>query len=291
MKIKEVLDRTIKFFQDKGFDSPRLDAELLLAHAFRIERIQLYLKFEQPVSEAELTVARELVKRRTQGEPVAYILGAKGFYGHMFKVGPGVLIPRPESEHVVEEALDWIKANPRDQYVIADLGCGTGCIGLSILKAEPLAQLVAVDISDVALNYAKENAELLGVTDRVHFLQTNADDVEAVVSFMKNNNFNEIDVLVSNPPYIAENDPHVEKDVKAYEPKEALFAENSGLEKLQKWSKLYQPHLSNPGLMLMEMGFQQGPEMKEHFKSLRFESVEVKKDLSGHDRVIRGEIR
>jgi release factor glutamine methyltransferase len=106
MKLKEVLDKTTQFFKDKNIESARLDAELLLAHGLKLERIQLYLKFDQPLSEAELATCREFVRRRVLGEPVAYILGTKGFYGYSFHVNSAVLIPRPETEHVVEAALE-----------------------------------------------------------------------------------------------------------------------------------------------------------------------------------------
>ena len=290
MQIKEVLDKTIKFFQEKGFESPRLHAELLLAHSLKLERIQLYLKFEQILKEEELSAARELVRRHVQGEPVAYILGERGFFGHIFKVGPGVLIPRPETEHLVEEAIEWMKKNSLEKYAVVDLGCGSGCIGLSILKANPHAVLVAVDISKVALRYAKENAEALGVLERCRFLLADAEDAEPVMAKLKEEGFDKIHLLLSNPPYISENDTEVQKSVKDFEPGEALFAKEEGLEKLRKWSERYLPFLSEPSLMLMEMGYQQGSEMKKHFDDLKLKSVTIKKDLSGHDRIIRGEI-
>jgi release factor glutamine methyltransferase len=286
MKLKEILDKTIKFFQDKGFETPRLDAELLIAHALKVERIQLYLKFDQPVSEAEVNVCRE----RAAGEPVAYIVGEKGFFNHVFKVGPGVLIPRPETEHVVEEAVEWANKNSFDNYTILDLGCGSGCIGLSILKQIPNARLFAVDISEKALSYTKENAETLGVGDRVTLIQANADDAAKVMSEIRKTGNQKIQIIVSNPPYIDEKDTEVEANVKAYEPAEALFAGKEGFEKLQKWSRDYLEILSEPGLMLMEMGYQQGPQMQKHFETLSFDTVGIKKDYSGHDRVIKGEI-
>ena len=290
MLIKEVLDKTIKFFKDKGFESPRLHAELLLAHSLKLERIQLYLKFEQTLNENQLAEARELVKRYVNGEPVAYIVGERGFFGHVFKVGPGVLIPRPETEHLVEEAIEWMTKNPFDKISVVDLGCGSGCIGLSVLKANPAAFLVAIDISEAALKYAKVNAEALGVSERCRFLLADAENANATLSELKKEGFDKIQLLLSNPPYISESDHEVQKSVKDFEPAEALFAKEEGLAKLRKWSELYLPFLSEPGLMLMEMGYQQGPDMKKHFDGLKFKSVAIKKDLSGHDRIIRGEV-
>jgi release factor glutamine methyltransferase len=290
MKLKEILDKTIKFFQDKGFETPRLDAELLIAHALKVPRIQLYIKFDQPISEQETVTAREFVRRRSLGEPVAYIIGEKGFFNHTFKVGPGVLIPRPETEHLVEEAVEWSQKHPADQIVVLDLGCGSGCIGLSILKQVPSAYLFAVDISEKALGFARQNMEEMGLSGRCTLIQANADDSNKVLTAIREKGFAKIQIIVSNPPYLDEKDPQVEKNVKAFEPSEALFAEKSGFEKLQKWSQDYLSVLSEPGLMMMEMGYEQGPEMKKYFESLEFDSVGIKKDYSGHDRVIKGEI-
>lgn len=289
VKLKEILDKTNRFFQEKGFDSPRLDAELLLAFALHLRRIDLYLKFEQPLSEEELTACRDVVRRRAQGEPVAYIIGEKGFFTSVFKVGEGVLIPRPESEHLVEEGLVWMKKNPQPNFLILDLGCGSGCIGLSLLKAQPQAQLIALDISQKALEFSRKNAEALGILERCHFILGDAQDVQIVQEVMQALNQERIHLILSNPPYLDKDDPAIEKNVRAYEPAEALFADDKGLAKLRLWSQKYLALLAQPGLMLMEMGYQQGPAMKDFYQTLEFDSVAVKKDLAGHDRLIVGE--
>lgn len=290
MKLKEILDKTTAFFKDKKIDTPRLDAELLLAHGLKLERIQLYLRFDQPMKDEELAVLRELVRRRAAGEPVAYILGYRDFFGHRFEVNSNVLIPRPETEHIVEDVLAW--AQDKDQpWGFVDLGCGSGCIGLSLLKEYPQAKLIAVDLSASAVETAKRNAEALGVADRVQFVSCDAGDVDAVMSAYKDfAGKAQIDVLVSNPPYIAQNDPQVEENVKKYEPNSALYAEEDGLALLKAWSAAFAPYLRKPGLMLMEMGMSQGAAMKQSYDSLKiFNEISVIKDLSGHDRVIRGE--
>lgn len=290
MKLKEILDKTTAFFKDKKIDTPRLDAELLLAHGLKLERIQLYLRFDQPMKDEELAVLRELVRRRAAGEPVAYILGYRDFFGHRFEVNSNVLIPRPETEHIVEDVLAW--AQDKDQpWGFVDLGCGSGCIGLSLLKEYPQAKLIAVDLSASAVETAKRNAEALGVADRVQFVSCDAGDVDAVMSAYKDfTGKAQIDVLVSNPPYIAQNDPQVEENVKKYEPNSALYAEEDGLALLKAWSAAFAPYLRTPGLMLMEMGMSQGAAMKQSYDSLKiFNEISVIKDLSGHDRVIRGE--
>lgn len=290
MKLKEILDKTTAFFKDKKIDTPRLDAELLLAHGLKLERIQLYLRFDRPMKDEELAVLRELVRRRAAGEPVAYVLGYRDFFGHRFEVNSNVLIPRPETEHIIEDVLAW--AQDKDQpWGFVDLGCGSGCIGLSLLKEYPQAKLIAVDLSAGAVETAKRNAEALGVADRVQFVNCDAGDVDAVMSAYKDfAGKAQIDVLVSNPPYIAQNDPQVEENVKKYEPNSALYAEEDGLALLKAWSAAFAPYLRKPGLMLMEMGMSQGAAMKQSYDSLKiFNEISVIKDLSGHDRVIRGE--
>jgi release factor glutamine methyltransferase len=281
MKLKEVLDKTTQFFKDKKIDSARLDAELLLAHGLKLQRIQLYLKFDQPLSEQELATCRELVRRRAQGEPVAYILGTKEFYGYSFQVNSAVLIPRPETEHIVEVALEWAQQNPEEQYNVVDLGTGSGCIGLTLLKKLPNAKLIAVDVSEKALEVAKANAEVLEVADRVQFVHADASSLDMTMP--------PIHILVSNPPYIAEDDKDVEENVKKYEPESALFAKENGLTFLKEWSKKNSPFLSDKAIVLMEMGMTQGNEMKKHFEQLGvFSKVDVIKDLASLDRVIRG---
>ncbi len=289
MKLKEVLDKTIAFFKDKKFYTPRLDAELLIAHGLKLERIQLYMKYDQPLNEAELATCRELVRRRITGEPVAYILGYRDFYGHRFEVNSATLIPRPETEHLVEEVSKFAK-DKEHSWTVLDLGCGSGCIGLSVLMELPQAKLVAVDVSAKALEVARRNAESLGVSDRVQFIEADAGNADLVMdSFKKFMGQDALDILVSNPPYIADGDPGVEENVKKFEPNSALYAEENGLALLKAWSSSYVGYLNSAALVVMEMGLTQGSEMKTHFEKLGpFNEVRVIKDLSGHDRVIYG---
>lgn len=289
MKLKEVLDKTIQFFKDKNIESPRLDAELLLAHGLKLQRIQLYLKFDQPLSDAELATCRDLVRRRVQGEPVAYILGQKEFFGYDFQVSPAVLIPRPETEHIVEAALEWAKSKDTDLNIV-DLGAGSGCIGLTLLKKIPLARLVAVDLSEKALEIAQANAKALEVSERVQFVCCDAGDTGRVLAEVKTLTGDaKIDILVANPPYIAPEDIDVEENVKKFEPEIALFAPENGLKFLVDWSKQYSSFLNQEALVLMEMGMTQGPAMKKSFEDLGvFKKVDIIKDLAGLDRIIRG---
>lgn len=281
MLLKEVLTKSIQFFKEKQIESHRLDAELLIAHALKMERISLYVKYEQPLSDAEVQICREYVRRRSLGEPVAYIIEEKGFFGHVFKVLPGVLIPRPETEHLVEEALAFIEAHKIENPRILDLGAGTGCVGLSLLKLIPSATLMCVDKSEKSIQNIHLNIKKLGFDDRVEVFPAAVEDLD-----LSNQKF---DCILSNPPYIDKNDPDIEPNVIKFEPEIALFAENNGLLFLKNWSKLSLGSLNKPGLMAFEMGHLQGSEMTDHFGSLKvFTEVSIIKDLSGKDRIIKG---
>lgn len=282
MKTKEVLDKTIQFFRDKKMDNARLEAEWLIGAGLGLDRMQLYLKFDQPLKDDEVVKLREMVKRRISGEPLAYITNSRGFYGLDFKVTPDVLIPRPETETLVEKALDYLKTLDQESISVLDLGTGSGCIGLTLAKKDPRVSVLLVDISPSALSVAKENAANLKVLDRCQFFEAKADQFLSQSTEM-------FDLILANPPYIAPTDTHVEKDVKAFEPHTALFAEG-GTSLLKLWSQAAIKKLKDKSLMMMEMGFDQGPQMKEFYLKLNaFTKVEILKDLSGHDRVISGE--
>jgi release factor glutamine methyltransferase len=283
MNLKEVLDRTVQFFKDKKIETPRLDTEILLTEALGYKnRVDLYLKFDQPLKDEELVKSRDFVRRRSQGEPVAYIIGKKDFYGYTFQVNDNVLIPRPETELLVEEALKWIQKNGIDNPKILDLGCGSGCIGITLLKKIPNATLVAVDKSAEALQVAKQNAQNLQVGDRAEFVHSDSLDLKFDAKTF--------DLILSNPPYIAEDDPNVQAEVKAFEPEMALFADDNGFQALKAWAKHAAPWLKEKAWMGFEMGATQGPTMKEYFSSLKiFDEVRIVKDLAGLDRHIVGE--
>ncbi len=281
MQLNDVLNKSIQFFKDKKIESARLDAELLISHALKIDRMSLYLKFDQPLSEIEITACREFIRRRSLGEPVAYIVQEKGFYGLNFFVEKGVLVPRPETELIVDEVLAFVKKEKIENPKILDLGAGTGCIGFSILKNIPSAQLIAVEKSELAQNIFLKNAQALNLNDRVTLIKS---DVESI-DFLKLEKF---DCIVSNPPYIDLTDSRVQKSVRDFEPEMALFANDRGFAFLKSWSNLTKQNLTENGLMMFEMGLDQGFEMKAHFQNLNaFKNISVLKDLSGLDRFIK----
>lgn len=279
MKLKEVFEKTTQYFKEKKIETARLDAEIILAHALEIERLQIYLKFDRPLNEAELQLCRDLVKRRSSGEPVAYIVGEKGFYGEIFFVGKGVLVPRPETELIVEKSLEFLKANGQPRPKILDIGAGTGCIGFSILKNHKEASLVSIEKSKEAFEFLKKNQNHHQLCDRSEVL---LEDI---------NNYNtkpkQFDLVVANPPYICKSDQLVEKSVREFEPESALFSEDGGFFHLFEWSKLIVPWLKADGKVFFEIGHLQGSKAKVFLESLNeFKDIYILKDLAGFDRVV-----
>ena len=287
MRIKDVLQKTTQFFREKGIETARLDTELLLATALNWERVKLYLNYEYPLSPEELNACRDLVRRRAQGEPIAYILGKKDFFRHSFTVSPAVLIPRPETEILVEEALAWLNSQRAESGSrIIDFGTGSGCIGLSLLAEVEDAKLVAIDKSPDAIDVAALNAEDLGVAARVTLVATDvadlrADHVAKVLQGMA-------DLIVANPPYIAADDSRVEANVRKFEPEMALFSGADGLGHIRVWTAKAAELVRVGGLVIFEIGSEQGRVASEIFAATgRFDHIEVLKDLAGHDRFVR----
>ena len=288
MQLKDVLQKTTQFFRDKGFTSPRLDTELLLSKALNWDRVKIYMNYEYPLSDEELASCRELVRRRAGGEPVAYILGERDFYNHSFTVSPGVLIPRPETETIVQTVLDWWKSFEDETVAldIADLGCGSGCIGLSIAKEVEIARLVSIDIAEMPVKFTQLNAEKLGIASRVHIVQKSVDDI-SIQDFAPAFR-GQASVIVANPPYIAEDDKDVEVNVRKFEPHEALFSSENGYAHIRSWASKAAELVVANGLVMFEMGHLQGQQAKQIFEELGvYDEVSVVKDLAGMDRFIR----
>ena len=271
MTVQEVLRRTQSFFKEKGFETARLDAELLISNTLGWPRVNLYTQFSYPMSESELETCRKAVRRRMDGEPVAYIIGKKGFFKQEFIVNSNVLIPRPETEFLVEKAIEY--GRTRGDLTILDLGTGSGCVGLSLLKELPQANLKAYDISPGAIDVARENAKGLEVEERVEF----------VLGDIKEQNLPEADIIVANPPYIAADDPRLQESVKNFEPGLALFAERDGLQEVLSWTVKALQALSEEGLYLCEIGQGQKADI-EHFLRDRGEKHFFYQDYSGIDR-------
>lgn len=285
MILKEVLDKTITFFKQKNFETPRLDAEILVAHGLGLERIQLYLKYDQPLKESEIERLRELVKRRTTGEPVAYILGEKDFFKSKFKVSSAVLIPRPETETLVEIACQELEnLNQKfPQINILDLGSGSGCIAISLAKEFESSKVFAVEKSKEAFSLLQENI-LLNQCENVKAINQDAENSEAIFQ----EGASEFQLIISNPPYISQDDQEVDESVRKFEPAMALFAENQGLYFYHSWIQKYASHLSAGGVFLFEIGYKQGDDLLNFSRKLGlFKEVAVLKDLGGKDRFLK----
>ena len=275
--VVDVLKKTEAFFRARGIPSPRLDAELIVGHHLGLERVALYLQFDRPLSESELHPMRADVQRRADREPVAWILGTKGFWTLDLHSHKDVLVPRPDTETLVTAALDLV---PEDgPCFIADVGCGTGAVGLAILSERPQAKLFATDISDAALHCTKANVEALGINDRVAVLKGSL--LEPVPESRP------IDIVVSNPPYIptAEIDG-LSPEIAKHEPRLAL---DGGTDGLDVYRQLIPQAASRARTaVLVEHGDGQHDAIAEHMRSAGLRDISEHKDLTGTVRVVAG---
>ncbi len=282
LSIAELLKISTQYLKEKGIDSPRLCAELLLAHALGQSRMQLYLEYDKPLKAEEIEAYRHLIRRRLRREPLQYILGKWGFYSVELEVGPGVLIPRPETEILVEAVLRIAKAREfenRDCIHAVDMGTGCGCIPVSICMEDARFSFVAIDISAKALSYARQNISKYGLEKRIELREGN---LFATISEGES-----FDFIISNPPYVSQGEwLQLEPEVKDYEPKEALIGGPSGLEYLLEIGKRAREYLRKPGYLLMELSPSQSQEMKDVLVSMGYGHIRVIKDLNGRDRVI-----
>jgi len=249
--VGRLLNWTTDWLGTKGSDSPRLDAEVLLAHVRGCPRIALYTAFDTPVDEATRGRFRELVKRRSEGEPVAYLVGSREFFSLPFKVTPAVLVPRPETEGLVVRVLDICR--PQAAPRIIDVGTGSGAIAIALAKHLPKATIAASDISSAALAVARENAARHGVADRITFIECDLlADPKAAGPW---------DVIVSNPPYIREDEfESLPRDVRLHEPKSALVSGPTGVEAITRLAAMAVERLAPAGWLIIEIGPQAAAE-------------------------------
>lgn len=279
--VGRLLNWTTDFLRGKGADSPRLDAEVLLAHARGCQRIELYTAFEEEPPEAIRTAFRELVGKRAKGTPVAYLVGRREFFSLMFEVTPDVLIPRPETESLVVRAIDLAKTWPGDKVRIADVGTGSGIIAVTMAKRVKNAQVTAVDISPAAIEVARRNADKHGVAERIEFMES--DLFAAVPADAK------FDFVLSNPPYIASADmPTLQPDVRDHEPHLALNGGANGTEVIERLIPQAAERLNPSGWLLMEVGADNALRVEELVKANRkFELAETIKDVAGLPRIVQ----
>lgn len=241
--VLEILNKTTTFFQHKGVPNPRLDAQYILAHGLKMKRMELYLNFDKPLSESELEVLRPLVARRAKREPLQHIVGSTSFRGNEIHCDRRALIPRPETESLIDFLKERLTG--KDRYRIADIGTGTGAIAIAAAKEIKGASVVATDISKDALELAKENATANVAT--VEFFQ--GDLLNALPEGEK------FDAIVSNPPYIPDAEREkLQPEVRDYDPSLALFGGPDGLTLVRKLLEQSKDHLNPGGIILMEIG-------------------------------------
>lgn len=279
--IKRLLNWITEYLAGRNIDSPRLSAELLLAHVLQLRRIELYTKFDHPVAKPELDELHNLVKRASEAEPIAYLVGKTEFYSIELDVGPGCLIPRPETELLVARAIEFLRTRPGSQRV-CDLCTGSGCIAVAVAKNHPAAEVVATDICDSALAVAAANVEKHGLNDRITLLS--GDLFDPIIPQMDNDKF---DLIVCNPPYIATDEYHkLDKNVKDYEPKLALHAGPEGLDIYRRLLEKVGDFLKNDGALMLEIGYTQGPVVRKLLeKTGLFSRISIEKDYSDNDRI------
>jgi release factor glutamine methyltransferase len=263
-----------EYFTGKGIDTPRLDAEVLLASVLGVDRVGLYLRFDQPASADELQRFRELVRRRANREPVAHLVGTKEFYGVSFLADARALVPRPETETLVEYIL---AALPADALTFADVGVGGGCVALTLLKQRPAWRAVAVDVSPDALALAQANAERLGVTERVRFVHGSL--LDGVTE--------DLAAVVSNPPYVPSAECDTAAPEVAHDPRVAIDGGPDGLEVIRPLVDQAATKLPAGGLLALEIGAGQDQAVLALLeRDGRYERGEVRRDLAGIARVI-----
>jgi release factor glutamine methyltransferase len=235
----DVLRLSTTYLGDHGSSSARLDSELLCAQALGLRRIDLYLQFDRPLDEQELTAIRELIRRRGKGEPVAYITGTREFYGRSFHVTPDVLVPRPDTETLVQRSVAYLRDRPGAELRVADLGTGSGCIAITLGAEVPGMRVLATDVSHAALEVARGNAGSLSV--EVEFVECSwADALDGT-----------FDLIVSNPPYVTTDElAAVDRDVREFEPRGALLGGEDGLDAYRALLGSIRDHVTTARLML-----------------------------------------
>lgn len=281
--VSRLLDWTREHFKQRGVESPRLCAEILLADALRCERLKLYTQFESAPPADVLDRFRTAVREVASGTPIAYVVGRKEFFSLTFEVTPAVLIPRPETELIVERLVSLARRSDWKPKTILDVGTGSGCIAIALAKHLPETRVLASDVSAEAVAVARRNAERNGVVERMEFRDGSlfapwSADERIPAHF---------DAIVSNPPYIGTDEKqHVAPNVLNYEPHVALFAGSDGLAIIRALIDGAAERLKTGGLLLMEVGFTHAPAVRELLQDGRWSNVGTIRDSGRCERVI-----
>lgn len=273
--VLRILRWTADYFGGKGLDSPRLDAELLLAATLGLDRVGLYLNYDRPLNADELSTFRARLQRRALREPLQYILGECEFWSLPLTVSPAVLVPRPDTEVLVEEALERLTGPAR----VLDVGTGSGAIAIALASERPEAQFTALDLSAAALSVAQANAGRHGLSERIAF-------VEGDLAQLPEQTF---DLVVSNPPYIPTADcATLMTEVRDFEPRLALDGGDDGLAAYRHLARQVAAVLAPGGWLLVEVGIGQAAAVAELFDAAGLEEVGQRDDYAGIPRVVRG---
>jgi release factor glutamine methyltransferase len=276
LTVIEVIKKTSEFFVSKGIESPRLNAELLVGHALGLPRMRLYIEFERPVSDAELATIREFVRRRGKREPLQHIVGYTEFFGLKLKTDRRALIPRPETELLVETVVS--RLNPPPGRVL-DLGTGSGAIALALASKFPEARVTAVDSSKEALSLAAENAEATGLASRVTFVES-----DWFGSVAPGETF---DLIISNPPYLShEETAATSPEVHGHEPKASLTSADGGYADIEQIAAGSAVFLAPGGLLAIETGTGHHARLAGQLGWSGFARSESVQDLTGRDRFV-----
>src|ERR1044072_3938084 len=277
MTLLEVVQSTTGYFTKHKIESPRLNAEHLIAHVLKMSRLELYLEFETKLNEQELSELREVVKRRAQGEPLQHLLGAVEFWGETVSIDKRALVPRPETEQLVELLGSEIGRRTSDVRIV-DVGTGSGVIALSLAKQFPDAEIFGVDISEDALALARENAARLGLNERVTFQKGN----------LLESSTERFDLIVANLPYVSMQDRQSLAREVLHDPEVALFAGPRGDELVRRLIEESPSHLNAGGLLALEIGINQAEGLAEFLRQKNYHDIDTKKDYSGINRFLLG---
>jgi release factor glutamine methyltransferase len=282
-ELRAALRAAIARLEECSVPSAPLAAELLLMHVLQRDRAWLYAHPEFELSPKDAAAYAQLIERRSEGVPTQYLTGRQEFWGLEFQVGPGVLIPRPETEHTIEVALERLGARRAEPLRIVDVGTGSGCIAIALARELPRAEIVATDISAAALDYAQRNAARHSVSNRIQFLR--ADLLGAVSDPGRAESH--FDLIVSNPPYVGRNDAgSLPREVREHEPAEALFAGDDGLEIYPALIDEAARKLAPSGILVLEIGYNGAQYVGSLLSASQWTDLRVTRDLAGIERVV-----
>jgi release factor glutamine methyltransferase len=282
--VRELMKSAMEHLQRNGFEDARLNVELLLAHALDLQRIQLYLHFDRPLTSEELKHFRTLYERRLKREPVQYIFGSTNFMGLHFTVDSRVLIPRPETETLIEQAILLCQRYPSDSPIeVLEVGTGSGNIAVSIAKYIKHARVTAIDISKDALIVAEENARMHSVDSQIQFLLIDVFDRTEELFRRR------FDLLVSNPPYVPKDEwEQLQMEVRGFEPSVALTDGKDGFKFYNRLIGIIPDILKSGGGIMLEVGFNQAEKVARELKNTGIEQLQITNDLQGIPRVVSG---